>query len=174
MGLEKLKAEAINANLFSLSVEGLFDDLVHRDELKFQASLEVPDPSMLGRQMGFDVGRWGALSYTGHVSGSGEKFLVEGKAQVGQTEFFGTLSGSIKVDPHAKKTRFIESTTPFSIEGPLASPSIKVKGVTARMIGEVILAPIHLLGSALLPFVHDHGKDPKNPCLIIRAVEPEG
>jgi hypothetical protein len=80
----------------------------------------------------------------------------------------------IKVDPHAKKTRFIESTTPFSIEGLLASPSIKVKGVTARMIGEVILAPIHLLGSALLPFVHDHGKDPKNPCLIIRAVEPEG
>ena len=424
MGLEKLNAEAINADLFSLSVEGLFDDLVHRDELKFQASLEVPDPSMLGRQMGFDVGRWGALSYTGHVSGSGEKFLVEGKAQVGQTEFFGTLSGSIKdtrpvisakltspvfhfadfgllpeadtekvdqevittaqrlfsddpipfefledfdldlgvlldqikgveldidrieaqlnlkdgllkieplqfnfvgggmmmhlvadahaqdpkvslrleaddvdlgallaqvevdapldgeldmvldlkavgaspraltaslegewdmaisrghirtslldlaaidlvhwmasdsrrkgysnlncfvlrinyhegvgkivkqlldtanvlapgkgdinlrdetidirVDPHAKKTRFIESTTPFSIEGPLASPSIKVKGVTSRMIGEVILAPIHLLGSALLPFVHDHGKDPKNPCLIIRAVEPEG
>jgi uncharacterized protein involved in outer membrane biogenesis len=80
----------------------------------------------------------------------------------------------IKVDPHAKKTRFIELTTPFSIEGPLASPSVKVEGVTARMISEILLAPINLLGSLLLPFVHDHGKDPKNPCLILEAGEPEG
>jgi len=96
MGLEKLNAEAINTGLFSLSVEGLFDDFVQRDDLKFQVSLKVPNPSTLGRRLGFDVGRLGALSFTGHVSGSDEKFLSEGKAQVGQTEFSGTLSGSIK------------------------------------------------------------------------------
>jgi hypothetical protein len=96
VGLEKLNAEAINTDLFSLSVEGVFDDLVQRDELKFQASLKIPDPSTLGRRIGFDVVRLSAFSYTGHVSGSDEKFLAEGKAQVGQTEFSGTLSGSIK------------------------------------------------------------------------------
>jgi hypothetical protein len=96
MGLEKLNAEVINTDLFSLSVEGVFDDLVRRDELKFQASLKVLDPTTLGRRLGFDAGRLGAFSYTGHVSGSDEKFLAEGKAQVGQTEFSGTLSGSIK------------------------------------------------------------------------------
>jgi uncharacterized protein involved in outer membrane biogenesis len=74
----------------------------------------------------------------------------------------------IKVDPHAKKTRFIELTTPFAIEGSLASPSVKVERVTARMIGEILLAPINLLGPLLLPFVHDHGKDPKNPCLVLQ------
>ena len=421
MGLEKLNAEAINTGLFSLSVEGLFDDFVQRDDLKFQVSLKVPNPSTLGRRLGFDVGRLGALSFTGHVSGSDEKFLSEGKAQVGQTEFSGTLSGSIKdtrpvisakltspvfhfadfgllpepdaqdvkkleeteksifsdkplpfevlkrfdldltvlldqlegaqldidkaegqlslkdgllkidplrfvfiggsvvahlvadanekepkislqleaddvdlgdllaqvavdvpldgevdmvldltavgaspraltsslegdwdtaisrghvrtslldlaaldlihwmtsdaarkgfsdlncfilridyheglgqlerqfldttnvladgtgdinlrkevidikVQPHAKKTALISLTTPFSIEGPLASPSVEVGGVTGRMIGEVILAPVHVLGSVLLPFVHDHGKDPKNPCLVIPAGKP--
>lgn len=39
-----------------------------------------------------DVGRLGALSYTGHVSGSDEMFLAEGKAQVGQTELSGFKS----------------------------------------------------------------------------------
>ena len=421
LGLEKLNAEAINTDLFSLSVEGLFDDLLQRDGLNFQVSLEVPDPATLGRRIGFDVGRLGAFFFTGHVSGGDEKFLAEGKAQVGQTEFSGTLSGSIKdtrpvisaklrspvfhfadfgllpeadaekvdqelehrlfsgepipfgffkgldldlhvlldqlegvaldidkaeaqinlkdgllkidplqfhfvggsvvahlvanadaqdpkvslrleaddvdlgdllaqveidvpldgeldmvldlkaagaspraltsslegawdmaisrghirtslldlaaidlvhwmvsdskrkgysdlncfilridfheglgkierqlldttnvlalgkgdinlreetiyikVDPHAKKTRFIELTTPFSIEGPLSSPSVKVGGVNARMLGEILLAPINLLGSVLLPFVHDRGKDPNNPCLTLEAGNPAG
>jgi hypothetical protein len=80
----------------------------------------------------------------------------------------------IKVDPHAKKALFIEFTTPFSIQGPLTSPSVKTGGVSSRMISEILLAPIHLLGSWLLPFVHDHGKDPQNPCLTIQAGEPEG
>ena len=96
MGFEKLNAETINTDLFSLSAEGVFDDLVQRDELKFQASLKIPDPSTLGRRIGFDVEGIGALSYAGRVSGSDEQFSAEGKAQVGQTEISGTLSGSFK------------------------------------------------------------------------------
>jgi hypothetical protein len=41
------------------------------------------------------------------------------------------------------------------------------------MIGEIVLAAPRLLGS-LLPFVHDRGKDPKNPCLTIETGEPKG
>ncbi len=38
-----------------------------------------------------------------------------------------------------------------AIEGPLASPSVKVSsvGATARMVEEVLLTPINLLGSLL-------------------------
>jgi hypothetical protein len=81
----------------------------------------------------------------------------------------------MKVHPHAKKERFIELTTPFEIEGPLASPSVKVSsaGATARMAEEILLTPINLLGS-LLHLVNDHGKDAKNPCLTLQAGEPAG
>jgi hypothetical protein len=81
----------------------------------------------------------------------------------------------MKVHPHAKKERFIELTTPFEIEGPLASPSVKVSsaGTTARMAEEILLTPINLLGS-LLYLVNDHGKDAKNPCLTLQAGEPAG
>jgi len=83
----------------------------------------------------------------------------------------------IRFDPHSKKTRLINLTTPFSLEGPLASPSVKVEGGTGRMISEILLLPIlpiRLLGSLLLPFVHDQGKDPNNPCLILQAGKPAG
>ena len=75
----------------------------------------------------------------------------------------------IKVHLHAKKRRFIELTTPFAIEGPLASPSVKVSsvGATARMVEEVLLTPINRLGS-LLRLVNDHGKDAKNPWLTLQ------
>ncbi len=74
----------------------------------------------------------------------------------------------IQVHPRAKKRRLIESTTPFTITGPLTSPSIQTDGFKARMVSEVLLAPLHLLGSVLWHFVHDQGSDPQNPCLAIQ------
>jgi uncharacterized protein involved in outer membrane biogenesis len=423
LGIESLHAEALDTKLLTLSIQGKFDDITQRDDLRFETSLKVPSLSALGRELGFEAGRLGAFSFTGHVSGSDEKLLAKGKARLGRTDFSGTLSGSlvgerpalygklyspvlhfadfgllpeadagkvdqetetteqglfsgdpipfeilkgfdldlhvlldqlegveldidkaeaqlnlkhgvlkieplrfvfvgghmaahlvadaqatdpkislrleaddvdlgdllaqvrvdvpldgeldmvvdlkaagaspralasslegdwdmaisrghvrtrlldlaavdlvdwmtsdaawrgyshlncfvlridyheglgqierqlldttnvlatgegdidlrqetidIKVEPHTKKFRLIKLTTPFTIEGPLASPSVKPEGGTtrmvARMIGEVLLAPIHLLGSSLLPLVHDHGKDADNPCLNIEA-----
>jgi uncharacterized protein involved in outer membrane biogenesis len=74
----------------------------------------------------------------------------------------------IKADPHPKKKRFIEMTTPFSIEGPLASPSVEVSttGTAARTFGEIVLSPVNLLGP-LWRLVTDHGEDSKNPCLLL-------
>ncbi len=74
----------------------------------------------------------------------------------------------IKADPHPKKKRFIEMTTPFSIEGPLASPSVVVSGTgtTVRTVGEIVLSPVNLLGP-LWRLVTDHGEDSNNPCLLL-------
>ena len=96
LGIEKFQAEAVNTDLLSLSVRGALDELAYPEQGRFQTSLEIPDPSRLGRQVGLDVGRLRPLSYTGHLSGSDQGFFNDGKAQVGQTELSGTLFVSIK------------------------------------------------------------------------------
>ena len=76
----------------------------------------------------------------------------------------------IRVDPQAKRSRLIELTTPFAIQGPLRDPSVDVSssGAAARAAGEVILSPLNVLGS-LLPFVSDRGSDEENPCLALQT-----
>ncbi len=75
----------------------------------------------------------------------------------------------LRFSPRAKSRRLIAMSTPFALEGPLASPSVKLSsaGAASRMAGEVLLSPINLLGS-LLPFVSDRGKDDNNPCLTLQ------
>ena len=75
----------------------------------------------------------------------------------------------IDVAPQPKESRLVSLSTPFSIEGPLASPSVEVSsgGAAVRAAGQVILSPLNLLGS-LLPFVSDGDEDEDNPCLAIQ------
>jgi peptidoglycan hydrolase-like protein with peptidoglycan-binding domain len=74
---------------------------------------------------------------------------------------FGDEIMNFDVNPSAKRRRLIAITTPFKIEGPLASPSVNVStvGATTGMVGKVLASPINFLGS-LLPFGSDRGKDP--------------
>jgi uncharacterized protein involved in outer membrane biogenesis len=95
LGIESLHAEVVDTKLLALSIQGKFDDITQRDDLRFETSLKVPSLPALGRELGFEVSRLGAFSFTGHVSGSDEKLLAEGKARLGQTDFSGTLSGSL-------------------------------------------------------------------------------
>jgi len=71
----------------------------------------------------------------------------------------------IDVNPRAKRRRIIAISTPFRIEGPLASPSVNVStmGAATGMIGKTLAAPINFLGS-LLPFGSGRGKDADNTC----------
>ena len=73
------------------------------------------------------------------------------------------------VNPRAKRRRLIAITTPFKVEGPLASPSVNVNttGATTRMVGEILASPINFLGS-LLPFGSDRGKDADNTCFHLK------
>ena len=95
IGIESLHAEVIDSKLLTLSIKGKFDDITQRDDLRFETSLKVPSLSALGRELGFEAGRLGAFTFRGQVSGSDEKLLAEGKAQLGQTDVSGTLSGSL-------------------------------------------------------------------------------
>ena len=72
----------------------------------------------------------------------------------------------ILVRPKPKSRRLIGLTTPFTIEGPLADPDVRVSKTSAsvRSVGEVVLSPVNLLGS-LLPFVNRRREDKENPCL---------
>jgi hypothetical protein len=72
----------------------------------------------------------------------------------------------LQIHPQAKQRRLVALATPFTIKGNLAKPSVEAStaGATARMVGQVALGPINLLGS-ILPFVSDGGADKDNPCL---------
>jgi uncharacterized protein involved in outer membrane biogenesis len=76
----------------------------------------------------------------------------------------------IKVDPQPKKSHLIDLTSPFEIQGPLASPEVKIGSTrtATRVVGEVILSPVRLLGS-LLPFVGGSGTGTDHPCLDLAS-----
>ena len=80
---------------------------------------------------------------------------------------------NIAVNPRAKRRRLIAISTPFTIEGPLASPTVNVSstGAATRFVGKTVASPVNLLGS-LVPFVNDRGRDAENPCLTLQNDEP--
>jgi uncharacterized protein involved in outer membrane biogenesis len=78
----------------------------------------------------------------------------------------------IDVIPRGKSRRIVRLATPFSIEGPLSRPTVRVNtgGAVGRMLVGVAAEPINVLGR-LLPFVSDRDKDADNPCLTLEALE---
>ncbi len=94
LGLDNLKADSGDTDLFSLSVEGKFDDFAKRDELVLRTALEVPSPSALGRVFGVDAEGLGSFSFKGNVDGGEERLRAKGEASVGTTQVSGTVSGS--------------------------------------------------------------------------------
>ncbi len=72
---------------------------------------------------------------------------------------------NIRVQPKPKSRRLVGLTTPFTIEGPLADPDVRVstRSASVRSVGEVLLSPVNLLGS-LLPF-SSRRRGEQDPCL---------
>ena len=72
---------------------------------------------------------------------------------------------NLRVQPRPKTRRLVGLTTPFTIEGPLADPDVRVSRTSAsvRSVGEVVLSPVNLLGS-LLPFA-SRRRNEQDPCL---------
>lgn len=73
---------------------------------------------------------------------------------------------NLHMKPHPKARRIAEITTPFTITGTLADPTVNVSagGTAMRTVGDIVLTPINLLGD-LLHLVDNKGKDKDNPCL---------
>ena len=105
IGIESLSVEVKDTKLLSLSAKGLFDDIPHNDQLRFEVSLKVPNVSELGRELGFETDHMGSLSFMGWVSGSNERFQAEGKVQLGETDLSGTLTGSLLGERPALRAR---------------------------------------------------------------------
>jgi uncharacterized protein involved in outer membrane biogenesis len=74
----------------------------------------------------------------------------------------------LRMQPRAKHRSLVGLATPFTIRGGLAAPAVSVSaaGTAARMVGEVALTPVTLLGS-LVSLVSDRGRDADNPCLKV-------
>jgi uncharacterized protein involved in outer membrane biogenesis len=74
----------------------------------------------------------------------------------------------LRMQPEAKHRTLVRLATPFTIRGDLAAPSVSVSaaGTAARMVSEVALTPVTLLGS-LVSLVSDRGRDADNPCLKV-------
>lgn len=104
-GFEYLRAKVDDASLLSLSLEGLFDDIEKGDELRFAASLEVPDMAALGHRLNFNADSLGSLSYYGELSGSKEVFTATGDLKLGETEISGRYSGTLAGNKPALKGR---------------------------------------------------------------------
>ena len=98
IGLEAISAEVEGTSLFSLSVKGVFDDLRQRDELWMEAMLSVPDLPQLGREFGLNMDSFSSLEFDGRASGSDELTRADGKLRLGETDFIGTFSGTLKDD----------------------------------------------------------------------------
>jgi len=80
---------------------------------------------------------------------------------------------NIGVRPRSKRRRVIRLATPFRIQGPLASPSVRVSttGVVTRMVGNTLASPINTLGS-LFPLASRGGRNADNPCLYLPSSGP--
>lgn len=98
IGLEAISAEIGGTSLFSLSVKGVFDDIRQRDELWMEATLSVPDLPQLGREFGLNMDSLSSLEFDGRASGSDELTRADGKLRLGETDFIGTFSGTLKDD----------------------------------------------------------------------------
>jgi uncharacterized protein involved in outer membrane biogenesis len=74
----------------------------------------------------------------------------------------------LRMQPRAKHRSLVGLATPFTIRGDLAAPAVSVSAAAtaARMVGEVALTPVTLLGS-LVSLVSDGGRDADNPCLKV-------
>jgi uncharacterized protein involved in outer membrane biogenesis len=105
LGIEDLTIAVSGSDLLSLSMEGAFGDLAHRDTLGFQASLTVPDPAALGRAFGLEGLNLAPLDFEGRVAGSVQRFQADGDARVGNTPVSATITGSLAAKRPAFRAR---------------------------------------------------------------------
>jgi uncharacterized protein involved in outer membrane biogenesis/peptidoglycan hydrolase-like protein with peptidoglycan-binding domain len=122
IGLEALSAEIEDTKLLSLSVNGLFDDIKQRDELRLEATLSIPDVPQLGREFGFEIEHIDSLIFQGEVSGSEERFNAEGHARLGETDITGTLSGTLKGERPSLRAKLYSPLFRFADVGLVPQP----------------------------------------------------
>jgi len=93
IGIELLEVEIRETPLLAFEAAGAIDDLARLDQIRLQASVEVPSIARLAEVLdGPDIALE-RFRFEGRLSRSGPRLDAEGEARIGETEFDGTLRG---------------------------------------------------------------------------------
>ncbi len=152
LGLEALTVEVVESTLLTASLEGVFDDIVARDQFSFQATWAVPNPEALGHVFGIPALDLGPLAFAGRLAGNAEALQFDGEFRVGQTAFTGTLSGSLAGARPALKARLTSPRLYFADFGltPKATEAASKGQTKPRAPGTQAAQPV--FSAAPLPF----------------------
>lgn len=94
LGIEEFNASVTDSALIKLSIDLVFDDLEHEDEIKFDTHLDIPQFKPFAAALGTDVDELGEVKFDGTVTGGAQKLNATGTTVVGETTIVGTVTGS--------------------------------------------------------------------------------
>ena len=95
LGIEQFSAKVSDSELLKLSIDLIFDDLAHENEITFDTHLDIPKFKPFAAALGTDVEELGEVKFDGTVAGGAQRLSATGTALVGETTIVGTLTGSL-------------------------------------------------------------------------------
>jgi AsmA family protein len=124
IGIEHIEAVIRETSLLTLTLEGAVDNLMSRDEIVVQASLDVPSVASLAEAFGAGGAPPQPLRFDGKLAGGERGFDADGSATLGETRFDGVLAA----DFHGARPSF---------RGRLHSPHLRLVdiGLTPAVAG---------------------------------------
>ncbi len=127
LGIEDIEIVSEDADLLTLRLSGVFDDITRGDQLKLQGDLTARDLTLFGALFGQDWPTGGRIKASGRLHGRDKKLAFEGAFQIGSTRFTGELSGSL-TGRRPKFTGKIHTPRLFLADIGIAPPSIPRPG----------------------------------------------
>ncbi len=94
LGIEDFRAGVTDSALLKLSIDLIFDDFAHEDEIEFETHLDIPGFKAFAAALGTDVDELGEVKFDGTVAGGAQKLSATGTTVVGETTIVGTVTGS--------------------------------------------------------------------------------
>ncbi len=95
LGIELLRVAGGREGTLEIDFSGGIGHLMERDEIEFDAKIEVKHLSIIGDLFGVDLPPIGPISFSGHMTGHDEELSAHGRARLDETVFIGDLSGSV-------------------------------------------------------------------------------
>ena len=95
-GLERLELASYQTRLFSLTLDGSYDDLEKHDQIDLKTDVGIDDPAAFGNALGWTLaGIKGPYRTRGWVTGSKDKIRYQGSASLGQSTSKTDISANI-------------------------------------------------------------------------------
>jgi hypothetical protein len=95
-GLERVDLASYQTRLFSLTLNGSYDDLEKHDQIDLKTDVGIDDPAAFGNALGWTLaGIKGPYRTKGWVTGSKDKIRYQGSASLGQSTSKTDISANI-------------------------------------------------------------------------------